>query len=44
MIIQSIDHIVIATNDLEKCLAFYTGALGMTLEHFGEGRIALRFG
>jgi catechol 2,3-dioxygenase-like lactoylglutathione lyase family enzyme len=44
MIVQSIDHIVLATRDLERCLAFYTGALGMTLERFGEGRIALRFG
>ena len=44
MIIQSIDHIVITTRDLDKCLAFYTGALGMKLERFGEGRIALRFG
>ena len=44
MIVQSIDHIVLTTRDLDKCLAFYTGALGMTLERFGEGRIALRFG
>ena len=44
MIIESIDHIVLATKDLDKCLAFYAGALGMTIERFGEGRIALRFG
>lgn len=44
MIVGSLDHFVIATGDLEKCLAFYTGALGMQLERFGEGRIALRFG
>ena len=44
MIIGSLDHFVIATGDLDKCLAFYTGALGMQLEHFGAGRIALRFG
>ena len=44
MIVQSIDHIVITTRDLDKCLAFYTGALGMRLERFGAGRIALRFG
>ena len=44
MIIESIDHIVLTTRDLDKCLAFYTGALGMTIERFGEGRIALRFG
>jgi catechol 2,3-dioxygenase-like lactoylglutathione lyase family enzyme len=44
MIVQAIDHFVLATRDLDKCLAFYTGVLGMTLERFGEGRIALRFG
>lgn len=44
MIVQSIDHVVLTTRDLEKCLAFYTGALGMTLERFGADRIALRFG
>ncbi len=42
--IKSLDHIVLTTRDLEKCLAFYTQALGMQLETFGQGRIALRFG
>jgi catechol 2,3-dioxygenase-like lactoylglutathione lyase family enzyme len=42
--LKSIDHIVIATRDLEKCLEFYTRVLGCTLERYGEGRIALRFG
>lgn len=42
--IGSVDHIVLTTGDLEKCLAFYTKVLGMTLERYGEGRIALRFG
>ena len=42
--IRSVDHIVLTTRDLDKCLAFYTQALGMQLETFGEGRIALRFG
>ena len=42
--IGSVDHIVLTTGDLDKCLAFYTGVLGMTLERYGEGRIALRFG
>ena len=41
--IKSIDHIVITTADLERCLDFYTQALGMELERFGEGRLALRF-
>ena len=42
--IKSIDHIVVTTRDLDKCLAFYAGALGMNVEKFGAGRIALRFG
>jgi catechol 2,3-dioxygenase-like lactoylglutathione lyase family enzyme len=42
--IKSIDHIVLATADLERCLDFYTRVLGMALEHYGAGRIALRFG
>ena len=42
--IKSLDHVVLTTRDLEKCIAFYTQALGMQLETFGEGRIALRFG
>jgi catechol 2,3-dioxygenase-like lactoylglutathione lyase family enzyme len=42
--IKSIDHIVITTADLGRCLDFYTGALGMQLERFGAGRLALRFG
>ena len=42
--IRSIDHIVLTTRDLDKCLVFYTQVLGMQLERFGEGRIALKFG
>jgi len=42
--IKSIDHIVITTANLERCLDFYTGVLGMQLERFGAGRLALRFG
>ena len=42
--IKSIDHIVLTTRDLDKCIAFYTKVLGMQLENYGEGRIALRFG
>ena len=42
--IRGIDHIVLTTRDLDKCLAFYTQVLGMQLERFGAGRIALRFG
>ena len=42
--IKSIDHIVITTANLERCLEFYTRVLGMQLERYGAGRIALRFG
>ena len=42
--IKSVDHIVITTRDLDKCLDFYTRVLGMQLERYGENRIALRFG
>jgi catechol 2,3-dioxygenase-like lactoylglutathione lyase family enzyme len=42
--IRTFDHVVLATRDLERCIAFYTRVLGMQLERYGENRIALRFG
>lgn len=42
--IKSLDHIVLTTRDAEKCIDFYTRVLGMRLERFGQGRLALRFG
>ena len=42
--LASVDHIVLTTRDLERCLDFYTRVLGMTVERYGEGRIALVFG
>ena len=42
--IKSIDHVVLTTRDLDKCLDFYTRVLGMRVETYGQGRIALRFG
>ena len=43
MQIKAVDHLVITTGDLEACLAFYCGVLGM--EHAeAKGRHALRFG
>jgi catechol 2,3-dioxygenase-like lactoylglutathione lyase family enzyme len=42
--LKSIDHIVLTTRDLDKCVAFYTQALGMRLETYGAGRIAFCFG
>lgn len=42
--LASVDHIVLTTADLDRCLDFYTRALGMVVETYGEGRIALKFG
>jgi catechol 2,3-dioxygenase-like lactoylglutathione lyase family enzyme len=42
--IAAIDHVVLTTRDEQQCVAFYVGVLGMQLERYGEGRIALRFG
>jgi len=42
--IKSIDHVVLTTRDLHRCLDFYTRVLGMRIEHYGQGRIALAFG
>jgi catechol 2,3-dioxygenase-like lactoylglutathione lyase family enzyme len=42
--IKSIDHIVLTTRDLDKCVTFYVEILGMRLENYGAGRIAFRFG
>jgi catechol 2,3-dioxygenase-like lactoylglutathione lyase family enzyme len=42
--IDHLDHLVLTTHDARACLRFYVQGLGMTLEHFGAGRMALRFG
>lgn len=42
--IRTFDHVVLTTADLERCLDFYTRVLGMRVEHYGKGRIALAFG
>ena len=42
--LASVDHIVLTTRDLERCLDFYTRVIGMTIERYGAGRIALKFG
>ena len=42
--IKSVDHIVLTTGDLHRCLDFYTRVLGMKVEHYGNNRIALKFG
>jgi catechol 2,3-dioxygenase-like lactoylglutathione lyase family enzyme len=43
-VIDHLDHLVLTTVDEESCVRFYAEVLGMTLETFGQGRKALRFG
>jgi catechol 2,3-dioxygenase-like lactoylglutathione lyase family enzyme len=42
--IDRFDHLVLTVADIDRTCAFYTKALGMNVERFGEGRTALRFG
>jgi catechol 2,3-dioxygenase-like lactoylglutathione lyase family enzyme len=44
MIITAIDHIVLTVADIERTVRFYETVMGMVVEGFGEGRIALKFG
>jgi catechol 2,3-dioxygenase-like lactoylglutathione lyase family enzyme len=47
MRIDRVDHIVLTTRDLDACVRFYTGVLGMALVKFrtpNEERLALSFG
>jgi catechol 2,3-dioxygenase-like lactoylglutathione lyase family enzyme len=43
-VIDHLDHIVLTTARTDECIDFYTRVLGMSLERFGEGRMALKFG
>jgi catechol 2,3-dioxygenase-like lactoylglutathione lyase family enzyme len=43
-VIDHLDHLVLTTSDEAACVRFYVDGLGMTLENFGEGRKAFRFG
>ncbi len=42
--IDHLDHFVLTTARTGQCIDFYTRVLGMKLERFGEGRMALKFG
>jgi catechol 2,3-dioxygenase-like lactoylglutathione lyase family enzyme len=42
--IDRLDHLVLTTIDLPRCVDFYTRVLGMELRHFGAGRQSLHFG
>jgi catechol 2,3-dioxygenase-like lactoylglutathione lyase family enzyme len=43
-VIDHLDHLVLTTTHVDRCIDFYTRVLGMRLETFGAGRKALRFG
>jgi catechol 2,3-dioxygenase-like lactoylglutathione lyase family enzyme len=43
-VIDHLDHLVITTAHLDECIDFYTRVLGMKLEEFAGGRLALKFG
>ena len=43
MKIKNLDHLVITTNNLEKCLYFYVDVLGMELDNNND-RYAVKFG
>jgi catechol 2,3-dioxygenase-like lactoylglutathione lyase family enzyme len=42
--IDHLDHLVLTVASIERTCAFYADVLGMTVETFGAGRTALRFG
>jgi catechol 2,3-dioxygenase-like lactoylglutathione lyase family enzyme len=42
--LDHLDHLVLTTARTADCIDFYTRVLGMQLERFGEGRMALKFG
>ncbi|HMN71619.1 MAG TPA: VOC family protein [Rhodoblastus sp.] len=42
--IDRLDHLVLTVADIERACAFYRDALGMSVETFGAGRVALKFG
>ncbi|NOY37415.1 MAG: VOC family protein [Chlorobi bacterium] len=44
MKIINIDHIVLTVENIEATVQFYESVLGMVVETFGEGRVALKFG
>ncbi|SEL43979.1 Catechol 2,3-dioxygenase [Variovorax sp. YR750] len=42
--IDHLDHLVLTTAHEDACIRFYVDVLGMSLESFGAGRKAFRFG
>ena len=44
MRITGLDHLVITVLDVDATCAFYRDVLGMQVQIFGDGRLALKFG
>ena len=44
MRIIGLDHLVITVRDVDATCAFYRDVLGMRVQTFGDGRLALKFG
>lgn len=44
MEISKLDHLVLTVADVEKTTAFYVSVLGMKIERYADGRIALKYG
>ncbi len=44
MQVSSLDHIVLTVKSIDRTIQFYESVLGMLVEHFAEGRVALKFG
>jgi catechol 2,3-dioxygenase-like lactoylglutathione lyase family enzyme len=42
--VRCLDHVVLTVADVDRTAAWYRDVLGLTVETFGEGRTALRFG
>jgi catechol 2,3-dioxygenase-like lactoylglutathione lyase family enzyme len=42
--IDHLDHLVLTVASIDRTVKFYRRVLGMTVETFGEGRTALKFG
>lgn len=43
-LIASLDHLVLTVKSIDDTVRFYTEVLGMEIETFAEGRVALKFG
>jgi catechol 2,3-dioxygenase-like lactoylglutathione lyase family enzyme len=42
--VRQLDHLVLTVANIQRTTTFYSLTLGMEIESFGDGRIALRFG